>query len=76
LKHMLLTRLLRLEGRDSEGRMSALVIRLGLDGEPEMPWEDIDPTRPLIVLPRKAPNAETWAQWVRQRWPQYGVWRT
>jgi hypothetical protein len=69
---MLLTRLLHLEGQGAEGRSPALVLWLGLDGRPEIPLEDVDPERPLIVLPRKAPDAETWAQWARQRWPQYG----
>jgi hypothetical protein len=72
VKHTLLTRLRRLEGRDAEGHTTALVIRLELDGQPETPWTDMDPARPLIVLPRKAASAEEWAQWVRQRWPEYG----
>ena len=72
MRRSLLTRLLHLEGRSDPSHMPALVIRLGLDGQPEIPLEDIDPERPLIVLPRKAPDAETWSQAVRQRWPQYG----
>jgi hypothetical protein len=65
-------RIARLEGTDEAGRKIAQVIRLELDGTPEMALDDLDPERPVIYLPRKAETVEAWVAMVRQRWPQYG----
>ena len=62
-------RLARLEGRNEEGRQMGTVIWLGLDGQPEHAPEASD--RRIIYLPRKAPSAEAWEAWIRDRglWP-------
>lgn len=66
------TRLTRLESANEQGCLPGLVVYIGLDGEPEIPWEQLPPERLLLVLPRKAPSVEAWTAMVRQRWPQYG----
>jgi hypothetical protein len=72
IKAGLLFRLARLESPDAPDRQHAHVIWLGLDGEPETPLADLDPERPVLYLPRKAPSVEAWTAMVRQRFPQYG----
>jgi hypothetical protein len=72
LKAGFLLRIARLEGTDEAGRLTAQVVGLDLDGEPETAWDDLDPARPVIYLPHKAPSVEAWTAMVRRRWPQYG----
>jgi hypothetical protein len=72
LKAGLLLRIAQLEGADEAGRLTAQVVWLGLDGDPEIPLDALDSDRPVIYLPRKAPSVEAWTTMVRRRWPQYG----
>jgi hypothetical protein len=72
MKSGFLLRIARLEGTDEQGRLMAQVVRLDLDGDPEISPDDLDPERPVIYLPRKAPSVEAWTAMVRRRWPPYG----
>ena len=64
-------RLRKLEARREQTQAAqARVIRLGLDGHPEIPPEEWPPEGSLIFLPSKATSAEQWRRAVAARFRQ------
>ena len=64
-------RLSKLEARREQTQeVQACVIRLGLDGHPEIPPEEWPPEGGLIFLPSKATSAEQWSHAVAARFRQ------
>jgi hypothetical protein len=73
VKQTFVHRLHKLEGTEAAGRLPGLVVYIGLDGEPDVPWEQLPPERVLLVLPHKAASVEAWTAMVRQRFAQNRV---